>query len=155
MSILKAENAINVCKQHIINQPDQNSEIEYYLTNYLLILISSSFEEEFERLFIERAKRSQDPWVISYFEKEIPNLLKSVGIGKLSEFIGKFGTQYKQQFVDKVSTQSIATYYSLLITNRHNVAHETSTVTVTLNETINAFYQSKQIISIVEEILHS
>lgn len=152
----KVENAIEECEKHLIQTESFNSEIEAYLTRYLLLLISSYFEEELEKAFIERAMLKNDSFVIEYFKKEMPQKLKSVGIAKLSEFIKRFGNNYKESF-DSEITSGLAqevTLYGNLIKNRHLVAHETQEPTMTFREVVDAYQKSVKVLDKVKEIIN-
>lgn len=153
MNINKVDNAINECTNHLIETNSKGTEIESYFTKYLLILISACFEEEIERIFIQRAEKSSDEFLIHYFKNEIPNKLKSVGIGKLSNFIQRFGEEYKTKFIQEISTSQEATQYSNLITNRHAVAHETKSINMSYDEVVQAYQDSNVILDKIKSIL--
>lgn len=154
MMVNKVDDAINECKKHLQQKEAFGTEIEAFLTRYLLILISSSFEEELEKIFIERVNISRDTFLIEYFRGEIPNKLKSVGISKLSQFVSRFGNKYSEKFKSEISGTREATLYGNLIRNRHLVAHETQEPTMTFNEVVNAYQESKVIIDKIKKIIN-
>lgn len=154
MRIHKVEDAIDTCKEFLAEKDAFGTPIEAYLTRYLLVLISASFEEEIEKIFIERGSRKNDFFVKAFFENEMPNQLKSVGISKISNLLGKFGKEYKDKFKDKVSITPEATKYANLIRNRHLVAHETQEPTMTFNEVVDAYRDSSKVIDRLKEIIN-
>lgn len=154
MRIRKVDNAIEECKRYLDNSNGYGTEIEAYLTRYILILISASFEEEFEKMFVERCRKSNDQFVISYMETVISDKLKSVGIKKLSHFIKAFGGNYSDKFIREVSQTPMCTYYSNLIENRHKVAHETAQVNMTFPEVVESYGKCHMIIETVYDIIN-
>lgn len=153
MNIYKIESAIDVCKEHLDQTGAYGTEIESFLTRYLLVLISSCYEEELEKIFLERVNNCEDVFLIEFFKNDIPNRMKSVGISKLSEFISKFGNEYKQKFLIDISPTREATLYGNLIKNRHLVVHETQPIAMTFNEVINAYRESNIILDRVKDII--
>jgi hypothetical protein len=155
MKIDRVDDTIIECKKHLLQFDAFGTEIEAYLTRYLLVLISSCFEEELEKIFIERANSTNDPFVIQYFTSEIPQKLKSVGITKLSEFIAKFGNKYKEKFKEEISMTREATLYGNLIKNRHLVAHETQAPAMTFTEVVSSYEESNIIIDKIKQIIYT
>lgn len=153
MRINKIDDVIEECTNHLNETNANGTEIENYLTRYLLVLISSSFEEEIEKMFIERANKSNDSFLIEYFKNEIPNKLKSIGLTKLSNFIRIFGESYKERFKNEISITAEATQYSNLIINRHLVAHETQNINMTFNEVVKAYEDSNIILDRIKDII--
>lgn len=151
----KVEHTIQECEEHLRLTNSFGTEIEAYLTRYLLVLISASFEESLETAFIERAKKANDDYVIQYFKNEMPQKLKSVGISKLSEFIRKFGVSLKEKFDNDINSGMAreVTAYGNLIKNRHLVAHETQEPSMTFHDVKDAYIESVKIINKIKEIL--
>ena len=151
----KVEHAIDECAEHLKTTDSYGTEIEAYLTRYLIILTSAYFEELLEDAFIARAKKTNDNFIISYFENDIPNKLKSVGISKLSEFIKKFGEPYVARFYDQI-TKALSkevTSYGNIIKSRHLVAHETTAPQMTFREFVCAYHDSQKVINTIASIL--
>ena len=151
----KVEHAILECETHLKNTDSFGTEVEAYLTRYLLLLISAHFEENLEEAFIIRAAASGDSFVSEYFKNDIPNQLKSVGITKLNNFIKKFGIDYSNKFKEKIIDEldREVTAYGNIIKNRHLVAHETTEPQITFYELVGAYNDSKKIIDKIKEIL--
>ena len=153
----KVENAISVCENHLMLTNAFGTEIEAFLTRYLIIYTSSYFEETLEEAFINRAMRTGDVFVIEYFKSEIPQKMKSVGITKLSNFVRKFGTDFVERFSNEIigNLAIEVTSYGNIIRNRHMVAHETQGESqMTFNELVNAYKDSIKIINKMLDILN-
>ncbi len=153
MRIRKVDDTIDNCKDFLKEKDAFGTTIEAYLTRYLLVLISASFEEEIEKIFIERGSKKNDVFVKAFFENEMPNQLKSVGVSKISNFLGKFGNEYRDKFIEDVSTTPEATKYANLIKNRHLVAHETQEPQMTFNEVVKAYEDSSIVIDKLKQII--
>jgi len=55
MRLVRIDQAIEACQAHLEKSGAIGTEIEAYLTRYLLVLICAAIEEEIESLIIERA----------------------------------------------------------------------------------------------------
>jgi hypothetical protein len=152
----KVEDAITECTKHLTEKNAFGTEIEAYLTRYLLLLIFASFEEVLETAFISRAERSGDSFTAEYFKSEMPHKLQNVKISKLTELFKKFGSIYSTKFSDEVvvALQREVTAYGNIIRNRHMVAHETRFPQMTFNELKNSYSDSKIVINKIIEIIN-
>jgi hypothetical protein len=78
MRLVRIDQAIEACQAHLENSGAIGTEIEAYLTRYLLVLICAAFEEEIESLIIERAARSGDPGLESFVRSAVGQIFRSL-----------------------------------------------------------------------------
>jgi hypothetical protein len=98
MPFLKIESAIDVCKLHLdsIDKNDPNLvEIETYIVSSLILLIVSEYEELIENIFSERGYKCKDNHVSSYVKTTISQKFRSPDLSKVTETLGKFGSDYR------------------------------------------------------------
>jgi hypothetical protein len=67
MRLPEIDHAIEVCERHLEQTKAFGSEIEIYLTGYLVVFICSMFEEHIETLINGRANQSADAFLASLY----------------------------------------------------------------------------------------
>lgn len=123
MHIPRLEEAIEVCAKHLDQTNARNTEIEAFLTRYLLVLICATYEEQIERLVAKRALKVSDSHVSAFMQSATGNLIRGIRVSELSRFLGRFGDDYKQLFSAKVNDTDAHRAYDSIISNRHDTAH--------------------------------
>ena len=63
---LEIENAIRRCDRHLDVTKSRGSDIEAYLTKYLLILLYSSYEKRIRDVIINRVRKANDLDLVSF-----------------------------------------------------------------------------------------
>lgn len=145
MDFKRIEDAINGCKMHLDSSGVRGTEIESYLSAYLIVLIVAEYEVLLEKIIVKRMTRINDPHVVSFSRKAIDMLLRSPRFTEVTGMLGHFGGQYQQAFRD--STKSIpdaVAYYGNILVNRHAFCHEAK-VNMTFTELETWFSESKKI----------
>ena len=124
MRLARIDQAIEVCQAHLENSGATGTEIEAYLTRYLLVLICAAFEEEIESLIIERAARSGDPALESFVRSAVGQIFRSLRTSEITGLLGRFGVSYRDRFRQELSNNERAeTFFNNIVTNRHDTAH--------------------------------
>src|SRR5262249_52136262 len=98
MDFERIDNALEVCKKHLDATGSRNTEVEIYLTGYVLVVACSEFEQRFEALVSKRCVRHPDAWLIAFMAHATDKLIRSPGISELSGFLGRFDAQCKEDF---------------------------------------------------------
>lgn len=117
------EHALDTCAVHLKACNARNSEIEAYLTRYLLVLAVAVFEEEFERLISDRAMQAGDPPVASFVTSATHQLLRHTKISDLKGFLGRFGPACQDAFDRGISSGKARVAFDAIVQSRHEVAH--------------------------------
>lgn len=91
MRLGRIDQAIEACQDHLESSGAMGTEIEAYLTRYLLILICASFEEEIESLISERAARSNDPGLESFVRSAVGQVFRSLKTSEITGLLKRFG----------------------------------------------------------------
>ncbi len=153
MSLAEVDSAIAICQRHLDKVAEPGTEVGAFLTVYLLILICGAFENELERLVVERAKRAMDDDLTSFVQnsmKEYHGLKVSDLKGKL---LKKFGVKHTSSFEGFLQREWEAVQkYQNIVTNRHSIAHGTP-IYMTFEELIGSYSESKKVLKEIQTIL--
>lgn len=152
MKLAIIDNAIANCKQHLNSTGAEQSEIESYLTRYLLILICASFEEEIEKILLRRSDRINDNHVKSFFQHCIDKTFRSIKSSEIAGLLGRFGTDYKETFQSKANGTVEETFYNNIVVNRHFTAHSTG-ASITFRELVDYYEKGHVILDYIDEAL--
>ncbi|MQP77207.1 hypothetical protein CQ393_15095 [Stenotrophomonas sp. MYb238] len=120
--LLRTRLALDECRQHIDATSSSGSEVEAFLAQYLLIVLSAEIQEEIYRVVEMRANKCGDREICEFTLASSKKILRSVKINELSGFVGGFGVERKAKFGGLLDDRTIFQYNSA-IDNRHSVAH--------------------------------
>lgn len=154
MRINRIDNAISACEQHLNQTNSHQTEIESYLTRYLLILICASFEEEIERILLNRSDRINDNHIKSFFQHCIDKTFRSIKSSEIAGILSKFGNDYKEAFQSKANGTIEETFYNNIVINRHSTAHSTGT-SITFNDLVAYYEKGHLILDYLNEALEN
>jgi len=157
MKLIEIDHAIEVCNKHLTETNAFGTEIEAYLTRYLLIYISSCFEIEIKKIIIETIKvNSADKRLEKYLDKSFDRIFRSIQISNIKSILSYFGTNYSDYFTRKTSGNKelarACTYYNNLVFNRHNTAHSKGS-NMTFIELKDSYEKAHIILDIIKESL--
>jgi hypothetical protein len=121
--LLRTRSALDECRQHVDSTSSSGTEIEAFLSQYLLVLLCAEIQEEIYKVVEMRAVKCGDEEICAFTLASSKKILRSVKIGELSGFVGSFGPGRKAKFSDLLDEKSIFQYNSA-VDNRHSVAHK-------------------------------
>ena len=154
MKIAKIDKAISVCESHLKSTKSEQTEVESYLTQYLLVLICATFEEEIERILLRRSDKIADTHIKSFFQHCIDKTFRSIKSSEIAGILGKFGDDYKTNFQSKANGTIEETFFNNIVINRHSTAH-TSGTALTFNELIEYYNKGHVILDYLNEALEN
>jgi hypothetical protein len=152
--MLEVENAIKVCRNHLDRSQARGTEIEAYLTRYLLVLIYGAYERRFRQVVVDRAKRTNDAVLVSFVENTIVNYhgLKLSDIrGKL---LARFSDKHVKDFDAMIKDTEGAVRYDTIISNRHSTAHG-QIVNLTFDELVGCYEKAESVIASFSKVVNS
>jgi hypothetical protein len=132
--LLRTRSALDECRQHVETTLSSGSEVEAFLSQYLLVVLCAEMQEEIYRVVELRAKKCGDDELCSFALASSKKILRSVRIGELSGFVGSFGPGRKDRFSGALDERAVLQYNSA-VDNRHSVAHR-SGAQVTLSDMV-------------------
>jgi len=144
MKVPEIDAAIGECRRHLNDTESHGTEIEAFLTRYLLIRICARFEEFIKNALVRRASVTKDPFVESIVRSVAPRLVRSLLTSELKGLLRNIGEEYKATFDANLTDPLAETYYNNLVTSRHDTAHGPAS-TVTFGD-LEAFYQKALVV---------
>jgi hypothetical protein len=145
------DQAIEECQRHLVGCNASGTQIESFLTRYLLILISAAFEEEIERIVVTRAARAGDPHITAFVQSAIGNVFRSVKTSEIAGLLKRFGGNYKDEFQAKLDPKT-ETFFNNIIINRHKTAHESGS-DITMIELIQFYEEGHKVLDVLIEVI--
>ena len=126
MKIPEIESVIAVCKSLLESSNIRGTEIESFLTRYVLIRISANFEQVVRNLMTERLQNTNDRFVTALAEHGISHVFQGSKTSALAKMLGRIDPSLKDSFRSKVNGSRKETSYNLLVTDRNRTAHDTA-----------------------------
>jgi hypothetical protein len=150
MTINDIDRVLTVCREHLEKTTSKGTEVESFLTKYLLVYICGEYEKEIERIVVQRAEKTGDLELAAY--------LRETGVGRglkiknlKEDLLARFSDKYVKAFEGKLKEKSI-TMYSNIVVNRHASAHGGSN-NMTFDELLESYRHSKEIMDALSEVL--
>ena len=156
MKLVEVDDAIRVCKEHLVNSHANGTEIESYLTQYLVVRIYAAFEERVKSIVLDCvSKRTKDPFVYAFVQSCLGLVSRSITTSEISKLLKKFGTEYQDKFRDKVEGTKAETFFNSIVSRRHETAHLEKGSSLTFNELERFYEEGHVILDSLNEVLSS
>lgn len=120
--LLRTNAALQDCERHLTGCNGFGTEIESYLTQYILVILCADVQQEMYRLSEERAAVANDPPLAHFISVACRKTLRSVKKGEIAGFLEQFGPGCKER-LDSQLIDSEVTIYNNAVSSRHDVAH--------------------------------
>lgn len=132
------------CEVHLTNCNAAGTEIESYLTQYLLVVLCADMQQEIYMLSERRASSAADNGLSSFVASSSRKILRSIGKSDIANYVGLFGAECKDRLNSQL-TDAEVTIYNNAVSRRHEVAHNLGTQIT--------FTEFKEAVRIAEKIL--
>jgi hypothetical protein len=156
MPFTRIDNAIAICKSHLdsmdINDPNL-IEIENYVVSALILIIVSEYEDMIERLFGQRAVKCGDNHVSSYVKNTISQKFRSPDLGKITEILSKFGSDYRELFHNNVMNTEAHAAWDNIMKARHAIVHKKGNLNITFRELLTTYPKTILVINELKTVL--
>jgi hypothetical protein len=133
MKLAQIDRAIEACTEHLAQTNSQGTEVEAFLAQYLAVMICGAFEEEIERIVVERLAASNDPEIEAFARSALDAVFRSTGIREISGLLNRFNPEVKKRFQDRICGTRAETFFTNIVTHRHQTVHSGGT-NVTVRE---------------------
>ncbi len=153
MTLSDIDKNLLLCQKHLEDTNSKGSEVESFLTQFLLIHICGEYEKEIEKIVGQRAKKSSDVELATFVSETIEAYkhLKLEAIrGKI---LRKFSEKYVNHFDSKIKGSDSEIMYQNIITNRDSIAHG-GNINMTLAELINSHDKAKLVLAALYDSLN-
>lgn len=158
MKFLRSEDALQACSEHLAKLADPDPQIEAILTAYVSSVIYAEFEDAVVRVVAKRAgSEAADKHAGSYATISAKRLVRSIKIGELAGLAGYFHASCKEKFQVDLD-EPIKAAWDSICNNRHNVAHEQNSGTIsnlTFSELQVQFEEAKKALDLFEQALNT
>jgi hypothetical protein len=152
MQLARIDQAIEKCQELLTETKAAGTEVEAFLTNYLLVLMYATFEQEVRKIIVSRASMANDPPLESYVNSSLKFVFKSMLTSELSELLACFGANYRREFKSKVNFTRAETFFNNIVTDRHKVAHEGYS-NVTFTELLSFYQEGHTVLDALSEVV--
>jgi hypothetical protein len=142
--LLRTHAAVQDCEEHLRTSGASGTEIESYLTQYLLIVLSADIQQEIYRLSEERTAAATDDGLSSFVGASARKILRSIGKPEIAKYLGMFGADCKNKLNSQLTDSEVAVYTNA-VSGRHEVAHNQGVLI--------SFAEFKSALSAAEKIL--
>ena len=150
--LLRINTAFEDCKRHIDENKLSGTPIEFFLTQYLLVLLCANVQEEITKISIGAIKHSPEcGYLEKYVTESIGKLFRSVAKTELSGLLGHFSEEVKKDFNSRLNERDVS-FYSNAISARHEVAHKSGT-SISFGDIEKGINGAKKIIDAYESSL--
>lgn len=119
--LLRTSLAIESCEKHIKDELLSGSDIETFLSQYVVVLLCAEVQQSIYEI-VEKLSSTFDIDIQNYLNNSSRKLLRSIRKDELANFISLFGTDKKKLFNSQLNDSEI-TYYNNAVEQRHRVAH--------------------------------
>lgn len=149
MTIAELERDLQICYEHLEKTRSKNSDIDTFLTQFMLVRICGEYEIEIKRLINERVEKTGDFNLARFVKNKIDvrSLLLSDIKGKI---IKPLSSDDGNSFDNKTKNTEMAARYDNIVENRNYIAHGTF-VNMTFSELMDSYNIAKGVIQIINE----
>lgn len=123
--LLRTRAAIDECESHLNESNTWNTQVESYLTQYILVILCADVQQSVYLILNERvmSSPSEDFGVKKFAYAMGVKCLRSFSKSDLSKFLALFGEEVKEVFNRQLDDR-IVTIYNNALLRRHEVAHK-------------------------------
>lgn len=150
MRLASIDHAIKTCEEHLDRTNARGTEIEAYLTRYLLTFICATFEEEIEKIVLQRIAGSSDPYIEAFAKSALDAVFRSIKTGEIAGLLNRFSPKHKEKFQTAVNGTRAETYFNNIVLGRHSTAHSLG-ANVTLRELVEFYEEGHTILDAIQE----
>lgn len=149
--LLRTKSAVEDCERHLTSSAGFGTEIESYLTQYLLVVLCADIQQEIYRLSEARASIVKDEAISAYVAATARKVLRSVKKNEIAMFVGMFGPASKSK-LNSLIDEADVTIFNNAVSNRNDVAHKQGTQ-ITFRELKSTVVVAQKILKAVERSL--
>lgn len=149
MTIADLERDLQICQEHLRKTNSNNSDIDTFLTQFMLVRICGEYEIEIKRSINNRVKKTGDSNLAKFVENKID--VRSILISDIKgNIIKPLSSDGGNSFDFKTKDTEMASRYNNIVENRNYIAHGTY-INMTFSELMDSYNIAKGIIQIINE----
>jgi len=153
LTLSDLENDLILCQQHLETTNSKGTEIERFLTRFLIVHICGEYEKEIKRIVIQRAKQTGDNELASFVERTVEGF-RNLKIDSIKgNILRRFSDNCAKTFEAKVKGTESEIRYGNIVTNRNLSAHG-DPIHMTFDELIQSHQKAKDVLKAVSDALN-
>jgi hypothetical protein len=157
MEFKQIEQVIKTCEKHLQDTDSWGTEIETFLTRYILINMYATYDENIIRILGETRRVTPDcripDCLASQFVHNRAPKQRHISLDDIRGCLSSFSPSLKEEF-DKKSRKSTAEYITFIET-RNSIAHqENPVISVTFKDLTRVYKSTLRILTSLEEALN-
>jgi len=90
MTLVSADEAIELTYKHLKETDSFGTEIEAFLVRYLLVVICAEIEKSVLNMIVERVKRVDDMQLVSYVDITVGRQFRRIRTSEMGRLLGYF-----------------------------------------------------------------
>lgn len=150
--LVRTRAAVDDCEQHLKDTGASGTEIEAYLTQYVLVVMCAEIEQAVHSILERRVAGTADPDLTRFALSSGQRVLRSVSKNELAGFVGRFGDHAKEK-LDSLLDETEVTLYNNAVKARHDIAHSRG-ATLTFSELLKALEVADKVIDAVNQAMN-
>jgi hypothetical protein len=115
----------------------------------------AEFEQQIEKIILEKYTSISDTSMRDFVGSCLGAVFRSVKSNEIAGLLNRFGSRYKEVFVEKTKENERAvTFYNNIVVNRHRVAHSDGS-SITFREAVQFYEEGHIVLDLFRETLLS
>lgn len=151
MRLASIDRAIEICQEHLDRTNSRGTEVEAFLTRYLLVLMCAEFEEEIEGIVLRRLAGASDKHIASFAKSVLDVVFRSMKTSEIAGLLNRFSPEHKAQFQTLVNGTRAETYFNNIVLGRHSTAHSLGS-NVTMRELVEFYDEGHRVLDAIQEV---
>ena len=152
MRIKEIDDLIDQCSSYLKTMENNGEILGSHLTQYLIVRMYRSFEEQLREIVINRVEKSGDNEIVNYVKIDHKHF-RGISTSDIQEkILRKFGQDRLKEFQKKVSKNNIGQSYNSIISNRHSIVHSGGTIYATFSDTVEAYNIGHRVFDMLREV---
>lgn len=153
LTLLDIEKDLTLCQAHLDSTNNKGTEIESFLTQFLLVRICGQYEKEIAKIVNDRATRSGDKELALFVGKTV-EAYKHLKLDSIrGNILRRFGSKYSDSFDTIIKDTEPAIRYQNIIENRDSSAHGGS-IQMTFEELCISHNKAKEVLQALSDVLN-
>ena len=152
MTLDELDADLKLCREHLKITKSRGTEIESFLTRFLLVHICSKYEMEVKNIITNRVKQTGDKEVISFTEGSIARIRNIKTSDLRGKVLKKFSEDCLGRFDKNIRKEALARYENI-IANRDRCAHGSS-INMTFDELVISHKKAKEVLDVVHHAIN-
>lgn len=152
MALSDLDAIFDICQKHLATTNSNDTEIDSFLTRYLLVYICGEYEKEIKEIIKQRVAKTGDKELASFVAEK--GDVRSLRISDIKGNILKpFSEKCMKSFDSKIKGKDSEIKYQNIVENRNLVAHG-ETVNMTFKELNESYKLATDVVKAISDAIN-